>query len=80
VPLPACSDTGKRELTVRIIACLQTHGSRVNWHPHLRLLVTDGSMLRQLPRRRRSLSDGQTLMPEAPQTYCTNASESESCW
>ena len=25
-----------------IVACLQTHGSRVNWHPHLHLLVTDG--------------------------------------
>ena len=34
--------TGERELTVGIIACLQTHGSRANWHPHLYLLVTDG--------------------------------------
>ncbi len=25
-----------------IVACLQTHGSRANWHPHLHLLVTDG--------------------------------------
>ena len=32
--------TGERELTVGIVACLQTHGSRANWHPHL--LVTDG--------------------------------------
>jgi Putative transposase len=24
------------------VACLQTHGSRANWHPHLHLLVTDG--------------------------------------
>jgi len=32
--------TGERELAVGIVACLQTHGSRANWHPHL--LVTDG--------------------------------------
>ena len=25
-----------------MVACLQTHGSRANWHPHLHLLVTDG--------------------------------------
>ena len=25
-----------------IVACLQTHGSRANWHPPLHLLVTDG--------------------------------------
>ncbi len=25
-----------------IVACLKTHGSRANWHPHLHLLVTDG--------------------------------------
>ena len=34
--------TGERELAVGIGACLQTHGSRANWHPHLHLLVTDG--------------------------------------
>ena len=34
--------TGARELAVGIVACLQTHGSRANWHPHLHLLVTDG--------------------------------------
>jgi len=34
--------TGDRELAVGIVACLQTHGSRANWHPHLHLLVTDG--------------------------------------
>jgi hypothetical protein len=34
--------TGERDLAVEIVACLQTHGSRVNWHPHLHLLVTDG--------------------------------------
>ena len=34
--------TGERELTVGIVACLQTHGSRANWHPHLHLHVTDG--------------------------------------
>jgi len=30
------------DLAVGIVACLQTHGSRANWHPHLHLLVTDG--------------------------------------
>ena len=34
--------TGERERAVGIGACLQTHGSRANWHPHLHLLVTDG--------------------------------------
>jgi hypothetical protein len=34
--------TGERELEVGIVACLQTHGSLANWHPHLHLLVTDG--------------------------------------
>jgi hypothetical protein len=34
--------TGERELAVGIVACLQTHGSQANWHPHLHLLVTDG--------------------------------------
>ena len=34
--------TGERTLAVGIVACLQTHGSRANWHPHLHLLVTDG--------------------------------------
>jgi len=34
--------TGERNLAVGIVACLQTHGSRANWHPHLHLLVTDG--------------------------------------
>ncbi len=34
--------TGERELAVGIVACLQTHGSRANWHPHLHRLVTDG--------------------------------------
>ncbi len=32
--------TGEQDLAVGIVACLQTHGSRANWHPHLR--VTDG--------------------------------------
>jgi len=35
--------TGERELAVGIVACLQTHGSRAHWHPHLHLLVTDGA-------------------------------------
>ena len=34
--------TGERDLSVGIVACLQTHGSRANWHPHLHLAVTDG--------------------------------------
>jgi hypothetical protein len=34
--------TGERDLGVGIVACLQTHGSLANWHPHLHLLVTDG--------------------------------------
>ena len=34
--------TGERERAVGIVACLQTHGARANWHPHLHLLVTDG--------------------------------------
>ena len=34
--------TGERELAVGIVACLPTHGSRANWHPHLHRLVTDG--------------------------------------
>ena len=34
--------TGERDLAVGLVACLQTHGSRANWHPHLHLLVTDG--------------------------------------
>ena len=33
--------TGRRERAVGIVACLQTYGSRANWHPHLHLLVTD---------------------------------------
>jgi hypothetical protein len=33
--------TGERDFAVGIVACLQTHGSRANWHPHLHLLVTD---------------------------------------
>ncbi|MBA3889406.1 MAG: transposase [Gemmatimonadaceae bacterium] len=33
---------GERDMAIGIVACLQTHGSRANWHPHLPLLVTDG--------------------------------------
>ncbi|MGH7670111.1 MAG: transposase, partial [Gemmatimonadaceae bacterium] len=29
-------------LAVGVVACLQTHGARANWHPHLHMLVTDG--------------------------------------
>jgi len=34
--------TAERNLAVGIVACLQTHGSRAKFHPHLHLLVTDG--------------------------------------
>jgi len=34
--------TGEADLRVGIVACLQTHGSLANWHPHLHLVVTDG--------------------------------------
>jgi len=33
--------TGERDLAVGIVACLQAHGSRANWHPHRHRLVTD---------------------------------------
>ena len=33
---------GERDLSVGIVASIQTHGSLANWHPHLHLLVTDG--------------------------------------
>jgi hypothetical protein len=32
--------TGEPELAVGVVACLQTHGSLANWHPHVHLLVT----------------------------------------
>jgi hypothetical protein len=31
--------TAERDLSVGIVACLQTHGSRANWHPPLHLFV-----------------------------------------
>jgi hypothetical protein len=34
--------TRESDLQVGIVACLQTHGSLANWHPHLHLVVTDG--------------------------------------
>jgi hypothetical protein len=34
--------TGERNLSVGIVASIQTHGSLTNWHPHLHLLVPDG--------------------------------------
>jgi hypothetical protein len=34
--------TGERQLSVGIVASIQTHGSLANWHPHLHLLVSDG--------------------------------------
>jgi hypothetical protein len=33
---------GEHDLSVGIVASIQTHGSLANWHPHLHLLVTDG--------------------------------------
>ncbi|MBI4543194.1 MAG: transposase [Gemmatimonadetes bacterium] len=33
---------GARNLSIGIVASIQTHGSLANWHPHLHLLVTDG--------------------------------------
>ncbi len=41
-----CTLTGENDLAVGIVACLQTHGSRANWHPHLHQLVTDGGFRR----------------------------------
>jgi hypothetical protein len=38
--------TGARDLAVGLVACLQTHGSRANGHPHRHLLVTDGGFRR----------------------------------
>ena len=35
--------TGERGLAVGIVACLQTHGSRANWHPHLHLLASSAN-------------------------------------
>ena len=34
--------TRERRLAVGVVACIQTHGSRANWHPHIHMLVTDG--------------------------------------
>ncbi len=34
--------TGEADLQVGIVACLQTHGSLANWHPHLHLIVANG--------------------------------------
>ncbi len=40
----ASSSMALREpnLAVGVVACIQTHGSLANWHPHIHLLVTDG--------------------------------------
>jgi hypothetical protein len=37
--------TGEPELSVGIVASIQTHGSLGNWHPHVHLIVTDGGFL-----------------------------------
>ena len=34
--------TRESDLAVSVVACIQTHGSLANWHPHIHLLVTDG--------------------------------------
>jgi hypothetical protein len=34
--------TRKHDLSVGIVACIQTHGSLANWHPHIHMSVTDG--------------------------------------
>jgi hypothetical protein len=34
--------TREDDLSVGIVACIQTHGSLANWHPHLHMIVTDG--------------------------------------
>jgi len=36
--------TGEADLHVGLVACLQTHGSLANWHPHLHLVVTDAGL------------------------------------
>ncbi len=33
---------GEGDLSVSLVASIQTHGSLANWQPHLHLLVTDG--------------------------------------
>ena len=33
---------GDRELSVGVVASIQTHGALANWHSHLHLRVTDG--------------------------------------
>ncbi len=34
--------TREPDLAVGVVACIQTHGSLANWHPHIHLIVTDG--------------------------------------
>src|SRR4051812_15030645 len=34
--------TQEPDLSVGIVGCIQTHGSRANWHPHFHPIVTDG--------------------------------------
>jgi len=57
--------TGEGDLAVGIVACLQTHGSRANWHPHLHLLVTDGGF-RPDGTLRRNRSRASSPPAEAP--------------
>ena len=34
--------TGRQDITVGMVACVQTFGNFANFHPHLHILVTDG--------------------------------------
>jgi hypothetical protein len=34
--------TGRPDITVGMVACVQTFGNFANFHPHLHILVTDG--------------------------------------
>jgi hypothetical protein len=40
VTTAVCTLTREPELAVGIVACIQTHGSRANWHPHIHTIVT----------------------------------------
>jgi hypothetical protein len=36
--------TGRPDITVGMVACVQTFGNFANFHPHLHILVTDGGL------------------------------------
>lgn len=58
---------GERDLSVGVVASIQTHGSLANWHPHLHLLVTDGGF------RPDGTSVRRELMEEATALGCGGA-------